>query len=192
MKNRSKTARGIFVFVFAGALLTSIGCGSSGDGGTMAPAISCSDGGPAGVNTVTMNCGAAVASTTERVDVVIGGPLSGTTTLRGLNFDVIYDPTKLEFVQDATYTSPIFDPSALVIVALAGGQQGHIVVGIQQIGTVADVVVTPGQHVTLSLSFRTVAGATFDPTPLTFDRAEATAALPAVTFADGLALGYPQ
>lgn len=192
MRNGSTAARGLFVIGFAGALLTSIGCGGSGDGGTMAPTISCTDGGPAATNDVTMNCGAVMASTTERVDFVIGGPATGTTTLRGLNFDVIYDATKIEFVNDGIYSSPIFDPSALVIVALAGGQQGHIVVGIQQVFGKPDVVVAPGQQIALSLSFRTVAGATFPPTPLTFDRAEATSASATVAFTDGLALGYPK
>jgi hypothetical protein len=157
----------------------------------MGPTISCTDGGPAGVDTVTMNCGAVSASTTERVDIKIGGPTTGTTTLRGLNFDVIYDATKLEFINAGTYTSPIFAPSALVIVALAGGQPGHLVIGIQQVFGEPDVVVVPGQQVVLSLSFRTVAGATFDPTPLTFDRADATNASATVVFTDGLALGYP-
>jgi hypothetical protein len=193
MKNRSKTARGLLVIGFALALLASLGCGgSSGDGDTTGPALSCSDSGQAGPNTVIMTCGGAIDSTTQRVDVMIGGPTTGTTTLRGFSFTVTYDPTKLEFVPTAPYTSPLFDPSALVLAALGNGQQGSVVVGIAQVGTVDDVTVLPGQHLVLSLSFRRVAGATFDPTPLMFDMAEATDASATVTFEDGLALGYPQ
>lgn len=192
MKNRSKTARGVVVTGFALALLASFGCGGSGDADTMSPAISCTDGNPVAVDTVTLNCGGATDSTTERVDVMIAGPSSGTMTLQGFSFDVTYDPTKLEFVPAGTYTSPLFDPSALVLAVLANGVQGRVVLGIQQVGTLEDIAVGPGQHLVLSLSFRRVAGATFDPTPLMFDRADATYASATVTFADGLALGYPQ
>ena len=194
MENGSKTARGLLVIGFALALSASFGCGgNSGDGKATAPAISCTDAGSAGVNTVTMNCGGATDNATERVDVMIAGPSSGTITLQGFSFDITYDPTKLEFVPAGTYTSPLFDPSALVLAVLANhGEQGRVVVGIQQVGTLEDVAVSSGQHLVLSLSFRRVTGATFDPTPLMFDLAEATHASATVTFADGLALGYPQ
>jgi hypothetical protein len=139
-----------------------------------------------------MTCGGAIDSTTQRVDVMIGGPTTGTTTLRGFSFTITYDSTKVEFVPSGPYTSPLFDPSALVLAALGNGQQGSVVVGIAQVGTVDDVTVSPGQHPVLSLSFRRVAGATFAPTPLMFDMAEATDASATFTFEDGLALGYPQ
>jgi len=139
-----------------------------------------------------MNCGGAIDGTTEQVDVVMGGPTSGTTAFRGLNFDVIYDPTKLEFVPALEYTSPIFDPSALLIVALANGGQGRIVVGIQQVDGVADVTVSSSQHPVLTLTFRRVTGANFEPTPLTFDRAEATLASTGVVFDSDLAIGYQE
>jgi hypothetical protein len=195
MKNGSTTARGLLVIGFALALSASFGCGGnggSGDGGTMAPAISCTDASSSAVNTVTLNCGGATDSATEKVDVMIAGPPTGSMTVQGFSFDVTYDPTKLEFVPAGTYTSPLFDPSALVLAVLANGEQGRVVVGIQQVGTLEDVAVSSGQHLVLSLSFRRVAGATFDPTPLMFDRADATYASATVTFEDGLALGYPQ
>ena len=181
------TARGLFLAGFALALLSSLGCGGGSDGGPIPPALACSDGGTAGANTVTMSCGALIDATTERVDVVIEGPASGTTTLRGLNFDVTYDPTKLEFVPAGHPASPLF-PDALVLVNLANGQQGRIVAAIQQVGTLPDVAVTTGEHEVISLSFRRVGTDTFDPTPLTFDRAQGTAAVPAITFANGLSL----
>jgi len=115
-----------------------------------------------------MNCVGAIDSTTEQVNVVMGGPSSGSTTLRGFNFDVTYDPSKLEFVQAASHTSPLFPPSALVLVRLSNGDQGRVVVSIQQVGGVPDVEVGAGQHIVLSLSLRRVAGATSDPTPLGF------------------------
>lgn len=186
------TARGLFVAGFATALLSSLGCGGGSDGGSggpVPPALACTDAGTAGVNTVTMSCGGLIDATTERVDIVIGGPASGTTTLRGLNFDVTYDPTKLQFVPAAVPASPLF-PDALVLVALANGQQGRIVAAIQQVGTLPDVAVATGEHAVISLSFRRVGVDTFDPTPLTFERAQATAAVPAITFASGLALAY--
>ena len=181
------TVRRVPAIAFVAALLGSFGCGG-GDSGTTLPPLSCSDGGAAAANTVVLSCGAALDGTTERVDVVIGGPDSGVTTLRGLNFNVNYDPAKLEFVS-ADSMSPLFDPSALVIVKLLNGLQGTVVAGIQQV-VEDDVVVAPGQHPVITLTFRTVAGAAFDPTPLTFDRAEATAPSQIVTFSSGLAVGY--
>jgi hypothetical protein len=191
MKKQALTARVLFVAVFATALLSSLGCGggSGSGGGPVPPALACTDSGTVGVNTVTMNCGALLNATTERVDIVIGGPTSGTTTLGGLNFDVTYDPAKLEFVPEAVPASPLF-PDALVLAVLANGQQGRIVAAIQQVGTLPPVAVTTGEHLVISLTFRKVGVDTFDPTPLTFERAQATAASPAVTFANGLALAY--
>jgi hypothetical protein len=136
-----------------------------------------------------MRCGSAVASTTETVDVVIGGPGAGITTLKGFSFDVTYDPTKLEFVPAATPTSPLM-PDALVIVVLANGLPGRVVVGIAQPGTLPDVAVSPGQHSVLSLTFRRAAGATFGPTPLMFDQAAATSPSTTITFASSLTLEY--
>jgi len=185
-------ARGLFVAGFATALTSSLGCGGGSDGGNggpIPPALACTDGGTAGANTVTMSCGGLIDATTERVDIVIGGPTSGTTTLRGLIFDVTYDPTKLEFVPAAVPASPLF-PDALVLVELANRQPGRIVAAIIQVGTLPDVAVTTGEHEVLSLSFRRAGEDTFDPTPLAFDRAQATAAVPTITFASGLALNY--
>jgi len=185
-------ARGLLVVAFGAALLGSIGCGGgsdSGGSGVTVPALSCSDGGPAAEDAVTMNCGGAIDGTTERVDVVMGGPATGTTTLQGLNFDITYDPAALEFIPEAIPTSPLF-PSALVLTVLANGQQGRLVAAIQQPGTLPDVDVGPGQHLVLSLTFRTVPGAAFDPTPLAFERADATNASDPVSFVSGLAVGY--
>ena len=182
------TVRGALVTGFLAALLTSFGCGG---GDTTPPTLACREEGTAGANTVSMSCGGSIDGTTARVVVVIGGPASGTTILRGLNFDVTYDPAKLEFVPaDDDYASPLF-PDALVLVALANQQQGRVVAAIQQLGTLPDVAVATGEHDVLSLSFRRVAAATFGPTPLTFDRAQATAASPAISFANGLVLEYP-
>lgn len=180
--------RCLFLFGFTVALLTAFGC-SSGGGTTTPPALACADGGQAGTDSVVMNCAAATDSTTERVDVTIGGPAAGQTTLRGLNFDVTYDPAKLEFVPAASYTSALF-PSALIGVTLSNGQQGRVVVSIQQIAGLAAVPVDPGAHDVLSLSFKTVAGATFGATPLMFENTEATTASAVIGFANGLALSF--
>ena len=172
------------------ALLLSFGCGGGSEsGGPVPPALVCSDGGPAGVNTVTMSCGGLIDATTERVDIVIGGPESGTASLRGLVFDVVYDPAKLELVPAASLASPLF-PDGLIAVELANGQPGEIVAAILQVGTLPDVTVAPGEHQVISFSFRRVGVDTFDPTPMTFVRAQAMVATPAITFASGLALAY--
>ncbi len=192
MNSQTRIARGLFLSGFAVALLVSLGCGSDGDtggGGPVPPSLACTDANTVGANTVTMSCGGLLDSATERVDVVIGGPATGSTTLRGLNFDVTYDPAKLEFVPAADPTSPLF-PDALVLVALANGQQGRVIVAVQQVGTLPDVAIAAGQHWVISLSFRRLAPTTFDATPLTFDRAQATAASATITFTDGLALAY--
>jgi hypothetical protein len=128
----------------------------------------------------------------ERVDVVIGGPSSGTTTLTGLSFDATYDPSKLEFVTASSATSDLFPATALMLAQLANGQQGRVVVSIHQVGGAPDVGVLPGQHVALSLSFRLAAGAMFAPTPVQFDPAhsEATDASAALSFASALQMAH--
>jgi hypothetical protein len=150
--------------------------------------IACTDGGPAAADAVTMVCGGIVGTTTENVKIVMAGPAAGTTTVQGLNFDVTYDPAKLQFVPAASYASPLF-PSALVVVALANGAQGRVVVSIQQTGG-TNLAVAPGQHDVLTLSLQRAAGASFTPIPVVFENSDATGA-PAVTFTGSLMLSYP-
>jgi hypothetical protein len=179
--------------IFAAALLTGVGCGGGGGGGTTTPELTCSDGGPAAANSVTLRCGGLTASATERVDVVIGGPTFGSTSLSGLSFDAVYDPSKLEFASLTSATSQLFPANALFDGALANGQPGRVVVSIQQVGGAPDLMVFAGQHVALSLEFRIVAGATFGSTPVQFDpsHSEATDASTAISFSSGLALAHP-
>ena len=184
------TTRWLFVFGFAALLLASFGCSSSDSSGPVPPALACSDSGPAGENTVAMVCGGATATTTEQVNVVMGGPAAGATTLDGFNFDVIYDPAMLEFVPAASYTSPLFETDALILVSLLNDVPGHLVVTIQQVAPHPPVSFAAGQHPVLTLSFRTVTGITVAPTPLTFENAEATSASAAVAFTNGLTLAY--
>ena len=180
-------ARRLFVLGFAAALLTAFGCSNNDNGGTTAPALSCTDGGGVGANAVNMNCAGALDSVTEQVDVVMGGPEVAATTLRGLNFDVTFDPAKLTFVPAANYTSPLF-PNALVAVSLS--QAGRVVASIQQTGGDPAVTVPAGSNVVLSLTFQRASGATFGPTPLTLQNTEATSPSTAIAFASGLALSY--
>ena len=181
-------ARRLFWVGFSAALLTAFGCSNSDDGGgTTGPAFLCTDSGTVAQNSVNTDCAAAVDSVTEQVDVVIGGPAAGATTLRGLNFDVTYDPAKLTFVLAGTYTSPLF-PNALV--AVSQPQAGQVVVAIQQTGGNPDVTVPAGPNVVLSLTFQRAAGATFGPTPLAFANTDATGASTAITFASSVALSY--
>jgi hypothetical protein len=183
------------LLAFATALLAGIGCssgGGGGDDGTTMPAFTCTDGGPPAANTVAMRCGGLTGGATERVDVMIGGPSSGSTTLSGLNFDATYDPSKLEFVAVSSVASQLFPANALVVADLENGEQGRVVVSIHQVGGSPDVVVVTGQHLALSLSFRFVAGAMFGPTPVRFDtsRSEATDASATVSFAGDLKLAH--
>jgi hypothetical protein len=184
-------ARRLFVLGFAVALPVAFGCSGGGGGGvsTTGPALACSDGGAAGSNSVGMTCAGATDASTAQINVSLGGPASGATTLRGVNFDVTYDASKLEFVPAPSYTSALF-PGALIAVTLLNNQQGRVVVSIQQPGALPDVLVTAGQHVVLVLSFRTVTGATFGPTSPTFENALATSASATITFTSGLALSY--
>jgi hypothetical protein len=187
------TARRWILPAFATVLLTGVGCSSGGGGeGTTMPALTCSDGGSPATNTVVMRCGGLTAGSMEAVDVVIGGPSSGVTTLRGLNFDVVYDPSKLEFVSVSSAASELFPASALVVAELENGEQGRVVVSIHQVGGVPDVVVPTGSHLALSLSFRVVAEAVFAPTPVQFDASssEATEASATVGFAGDLRLAH--
>ena len=182
-------ARRWFLLGFASFLLTAFGCSNGGDGGTTAPAVACSDAGAPAVNAVGMTCGGATDSATEQVAVALGGPASGATSLRGLNFDVTYDPSKLEFVPAGNPTSALF-PSALVAITLFNNQQGRVVVSVQEFGGLPAVSVAPGSHVVVELSFRRVSGATFGPTPLSFENTDATTASSSIAFSSSLALAY--
>jgi hypothetical protein len=190
MRSTAMMARWLFVFGFAALLLASFGCSSDDSNGSVPPALACSDSGPAGADAVAMVCGGATAATTELVNVVMGGPTSGATTVRGFNFDVVYDPASLEFVPAASYTSPLFEPEALIAVTLKDGLPGRVVVGIRQVDGDPDVSFAAGQHTVLSLSFRTPTGITVAAAPLTFENAEATTASAAVAFTNGLTLAY--
>ena len=181
------TARRLFLFVFLAALLAGLGCSNDSGGGSTGPAFVCADGGNAAGNSVNTNCGGAIDSVTERVDVVLGGPAAGTTTLRGLNFDVTYDPTKLVFVPDASYTSPLF-PSALIAVSSPAAGRG--IVGVQRQGADPPISVGPGQYVVLGLTFQRAPGATFAPTPVLFENSDATGESTAITFASGTSIAY--
>jgi hypothetical protein len=152
----------------------------------------------AAANAVTMTCGGATDSSTEQVNVVMGGPAAGTTSLRGLNFDVTYDSTKLTFVSATNPAGGPFAAAALVdATALPNDATPHVIVSIQQVGADPDVVIGPGQSVMLHLTFTRTPAATFSPTPLAFDLAtsEVTAPTPptvpaVVTFGSTLALSY--
>lgn len=181
------TARRLFLYAFAAALLAGLGCSNDSGSGTPGPALVCADGGNAASNGVNTNCGGALDSVTEQVDVIIGGPGAGSTTLRGLNFDVTYDPAKLVFLPAATYTSPLF-PTALI--AVSSSTAGRVIASIQQTGGSPAVSVGPGQHVVLSLSFQRASGATFGPTPLSLENTEATTASATITFASGTSIAY--
>jgi hypothetical protein len=190
---RTVTAAHLCILLgFLASLLTGVGCSSGGGEGTTMPALTCSDGGVPATNTVAMRCGGLSAGSTERVDVVIAGPSSGTTTLRGLSFDAVYDPSKLEFSSASSATTELFAANALVVAQLENGEQGRVVVSIQQVGGFPDVSVSAGQHVALSLSFRVVAGAMFGPTAVQFDPAqsEATGASATVAFGGDLKLAH--
>jgi len=193
MRSIALLARRLFLLVLGAALFAAFGCGGGGGGGgttTPPAALACSDGGAAAANSTTMRCGSATNSTTEIVNVVLGGPASGATTLRGLNFDVTYDASKLDYVPAATATSQLFSPNALVAVTLLNGLPGHLVVSIQEFGGLPNVSVGAGQHTVLSLTFRRTAGMSFAPTPLAFANADATSASATITFSSGVALSY--
>jgi hypothetical protein len=184
-------ARASFALGFSLALLAGVGCGgsSSSSGGSSTPALACTDAGSAAADGVTLLCGGALDTQTEQVNVTMGGPSSGSTTLRGLNFDITYNPADVTFVPSGTYASPLF-PGALVVVSLFNGQPGRVVASIQLTAGMPDVAVSTGQHLVLALSFQRTAGATFGASPLGFENAEATGASAPITFANGLAIYY--
>ena len=184
--------RRLFLLGFSAALAAAYGCSSNSSdsgGGTTTPTIACTDGGPAAADGVTLRCGGTTSTTTANVTVVLGGTAAGTTTLRGLNFDITYDPAKVSFTAAGTYTSPLF-PTALIAVQLANGTPGRVVVSIQQTGGSPDVTVPAGQSTVLTLSFARAAGATFTPTPLVLENTEATAPSAPIGFTSVLALSY--
>lgn len=182
------TFRRLFLFAFAAALLAGLGC-SNDSGGSAAPALVCTDGGNAAANSVNTNCGGALDSVTEQVDIIVGGPAAGSTTLRGLNFDVTYDPAKLTFMPAASYTSPLF-PAPDALIAVSSPVAGRVIASVQQTGGVAPVSVTPGQYVVLSLTFQSVSGVTYAPTPISLENYDATSPSTAISFASGTAIAY--
>ena len=194
-------ARWLFLFGFAVALLISLGCGgSSSDNGSTEPALACTDGGPAAADAVTMTCAGATASTTEQVNVVMGGPAAGATALRGLNFDVTYDSTKVTFVSATNPTGGPFPASALLAATeFPLDLTPHVVVSIQEVFGDSDVVIAAGQQVVLlNLSFATATGVTtFSPTPVSYDLSASEVTPPpppavptTVTFGSSLMLSY--
>ena len=172
----------------AAALLTAMACGGGGGGPDVStPQLACT-GSAGGTDSVGMTCGSRVDSATERIDVVVVGPASGTTTSMGFNFDVTYDASKVQFMGSSAVSDLI--PNGLVAVSLSNGQQGRLIVSVQQPGNLAPVSVGPGQFTLLTLDFQTVSGAKFGPTPLAFDNADATSASSPVTFASTLELAF--
>jgi len=187
-------ARKLFLPVFAIALLAAFGCGGGdGGGGTTTPTIACSDGGAAAADSITMTCGGATNATTEQINVVIGGPATGTTSLRGLNYDVTYDPSKVTFVS-AEDAGPFSAGALLAATAFPLDPTPHVVVSIQQVGGDPDVVVNAGQQLVLMhLSFVVTSGVTaVAPTPVDFDVAnsETTPPTTGVGFGSSLMLSY--
>jgi hypothetical protein len=184
------TARRLFVFAFAAALLAGFGCSNDDSGGgSTGPALSCTDGGNAAANGVNTNCAGAVDSETELVDIVIGGPAAGTTSLRGVNLDLTFDDTKLAFVPSTpSFTSPLF-PTALIAVS-SPVASGRVIVSIQQPGSDPAVTVGPGQHVVMSLMFKRAPAATFTPTPIGIENTDATGASAPISFASATMIAY--
>lgn len=175
---------------FAAALLTAIGCSSGGGGGTSSPTLGCSSGEVPVNNGVGLICGPATGSSSELVHVVMTGPASGATDLLGLNFDVTYDPAVLEFVPSVGDVSPLF-PDALVVVNLFNDSPGRLVVSVQQTGgSLASVGIDGG--IAVSLGFKRASGvATFGPTDIKFDNAEATTPSAPITYGTtALTLSY--
>jgi hypothetical protein len=184
-------ARRLFLFLFAAALLTALGCSNGGDV-TVSPNFACTDSGTPAANSVTMTCGGATYAT-QQVDVVIGGP----ATLSGLSFNVMYDADNLVYQSfDASAASQLF-PGALISVAPSAEPNSvpgykDVVVAIQMTGGTALTDVA-GQHLVLSLTFARAPGATFAPTPLGFNVERTLTATPATagtTFASSLMLSY--
>jgi hypothetical protein len=177
-------------FAAIAALMTLASCDSGGGNGMVHSAkFTCSAAGVIAADTVGVTCGGTTDSITETVDVVVIGTPTGSTTARGFNFDVTYDPSSLEFVPSTSNLSPLF-PDALIAVGLFNGTQGRLVVSVQQPGGLPDVTIGAGQQTILALSFRRVSGATFGPTPLTIENADATGASASVTFVSTLKLAY--
>jgi hypothetical protein len=185
-------ARRMFLAGFCAAAFVAVGCGGGDDGGggTTTPSIACTDGGTVPADTVSPTCGSEPNAQTQNVDVMMSGPASGTTTLRGLNFDLTYDPVKLDFVPAASYTSPLF-PNALIAVGLENGLPGRVVVSIQTTQPDPDVSVSAGEHLALTLAFSRAAGQSFTPTPIAIENSETTPTGLGVTFESDVALSYP-
>jgi len=154
------------------------------------PGYGCTDLGLAGENNVRMTCGGLIDSDTERVDIVLGGPASGSTTLRGLEFSVPYNHV-LEFLPDASYTSPLFGPNAEISVTQPSGVPDFLNISIREPDTIVDPVsVDAGQHTVLSLKFRRRAWQSFGPVYLTFQGALAVSASTPISFSNTVSLYY--
>ncbi len=193
MRNQDPFGRGVAGIPVAilGVILAS----SCGGGGTAPPALQCSSSEPV-ANEVVLACAGKVDSTTELVEVVVGGP-TGVSNIEGFNFDIVFDSTKVVFVDGSAAQGTLLDQGGvtpLLAAEASSGDPGRVVVGIHRGGPSGGVGGIDPQNLVLRLSFRLVGTQTVGPLPLRFENAEAVsptgAKIGGIIFKDGLSLSY--
>jgi len=193
------------------ALLVSallLGCGGGGKGGGSVvtpppptPTYRCADSTVA-TDVVAMNCLTQITQDVWQLEVRIGGPTTS-TDIGGFAFDVLFDPTQLQYVADSARAGPMLfqasaDPPLLTAVVLPG-DPGRLVVGISRTGGVPGVQGLSGPYGQIMiLNVKVQPGAVFDPNPANFgfdmsrseafDSSATHTAISSVTFSDQLLL----
>ncbi len=170
---------------------------SCGGNGSAAPsALRCESFAPA-ADEVALGCGGTVDSSTESIEVVLGGPTS-VSDIEGFNFDVVFDSTKVRFVDGSAVVGPFLsqgDVTPLLAAEVASQDANRLVVGIHRGAANGGVGSTAPYDMVLQFSFRAVGSQKFDPTGLHFENAEAVDAsgvpIAAITFRDSLSLSRP-
>ncbi|HYS05303.1 MAG TPA: hypothetical protein VEW47_08930 [Candidatus Dormibacteraeota bacterium] len=184
-----------------------LGCGrKSGDGGgggvvtpppPPTPTFRCTDS-LVMVNKVALKCGAPLPGNVWQIDVVIGTPTTS-TDIGGFAFDLLFDPTILEYVPDSARAGAMLYQDADTPLLIARiSDPGRLVVGINRTSGAAGVQGIPGYDLIMSFSMKAVPGAEFDADPrhLAFDMNRFQALdssaqaqpIPSITFSDQLLL----
>ncbi len=170
---------------------------SCGGGGSSTPAeLQCASSAPA-ANEIALTCGGNLDSSTESIEVVLGGPTS-VSTIEGFNFDVVFDAAKVRFVDGSATLGTFLSQGSvtpLLAAQVASQDPNRLVVGIHRGAAQGGVGATAAESLVLRFSFRTVGTQKLDPVALRFENAEAVDAsgtpIAAITFEDGLSLSRP-
>ena len=178
-----------------------IGCGgkgpsSSGSGVTpppLLPTFKCADS-PVMIDQVAMTCDLRISDDIWQIGVVIGSPTTA-TNIDGFAFDVLFDATRMTYVDGSALAGSLFfhgGPTPLVSAQTKPGEPGRLIVGVHSTGGGGGVQGVAPYNGIVVFRMKRVFGETFDPQLLRFDNMVALDSLdqpiPSIRFSDQLTL----